>query len=77
LALAEPIVKPAGLPDPQVDGETRRVRYTVLPCSPLAVRVALAIPDALATVPGITAQEIEVVGYVRADDLSAPLTEGN
>ena len=66
--------------DLQVDDETGRVRYTFRPSSPLcplAVHLALGIRDAVAAVPGVTEQEIEVVGYVGADDLSALLKEGN
>ena len=64
--------------DLQVDDETGRVRYTFRPSSPLcplAVHLALGIRDAVAAVPGVTVQEIEVVGYVGADDLSALLKE--
>jgi len=64
--------------DLQVDDETGRVRYTFRPSSPLcplAVHLALGIRDAVAAVPGVTEQEIEVVGYVGADDLSALLKE--
>lgn len=64
--------------DLQVDDETGRVRYTFRPSSPLcplAVHLALGIRDAVAAVPGVTEQEIEVVGYVGADDLNALLKE--
>ena len=64
--------------DLQVDVETGRVRYTFRPSSPLcplAVHLALGIRDAVAAVPGVTEQEIEVVGYVGAQDLSALLKE--
>jgi len=64
--------------DLQVDDETGRVSYTFRPSSPLcplAVHLALGIRDAVAAVPGVTEQEIEVVGYVGADDLSALLKE--
>jgi metal-sulfur cluster biosynthetic enzyme len=62
----------------RVDGETGRVSYRFRPSSPLcplAVRLALDIRDALAGVPGVTEQEIEVVGYVGADGLNALLKE--
>jgi metal-sulfur cluster biosynthetic enzyme len=65
--------------DLQVDDETGRVRYTFRPSSPLcplAVHLALGIRDAVAAVPGVTEQEIEVAGYVGADDLNALLKEG-
>ncbi|MBN1135532.1 MAG: metal-sulfur cluster assembly factor [Anaerolineae bacterium] len=62
----------------RVDGETGRVSYKFRPSSPLcplAVHLALGIRDAVAGVPGVTAQEIEVVGYVGADELNALLKE--
>jgi metal-sulfur cluster biosynthetic enzyme len=62
----------------RVDGETGRVSYKFRPSSPLcplAVRLAVDIRDALAGVPGVTEQEIEVVGYVGADGLNALLKE--
>jgi metal-sulfur cluster biosynthetic enzyme len=58
----------------QVDGETRRVSYRFRPSSPLcplAVHLALGIREAVAGVPGVTEQEIDVVGYVGADGLNA------
>ena len=64
--------------DLQEDDETWRVRYTFRPSSPLcplAVHLALGIRDAVAAVPGVMEQEIEVVGYVGADDLNALLKE--
>jgi metal-sulfur cluster biosynthetic enzyme len=62
----------------QVDGETGRVSYRFRPSSPLcplAVHLTLGIRDAVAGVPGVTEQEIEVVGYVGADELNALLNE--
>jgi metal-sulfur cluster biosynthetic enzyme len=64
--------------DLQVDDETGCVRYRFRPSSPLcplAVHLALGIRDAVAAVPGVTEQEIEVVGYLGADDLRALLKE--
>jgi len=61
-----------------VDGETGRVRYRFRPSSPLcplAVHLALGIRDAVAGVPGVTGQQIEVVGYVGADELNDLLKE--
>jgi metal-sulfur cluster biosynthetic enzyme len=61
-----------------VDGETGRVGYRFRPSSPLcplAVHLALGIRSAVAGVPGVTEQEIEVVGYVGADELNALLRE--
>jgi metal-sulfur cluster biosynthetic enzyme len=62
----------------RVNGETGRVSYRFRPSSPLcplAVHLALEIRDAVAKVPGVTGQEIEVVGYVGADELNALLKE--
>lgn len=62
----------------RVDDETGRVSYRFRPSSPLcplAVHLALGIRDAVADVPGVSAQEIEVVGYVGADELNALLKE--
>jgi metal-sulfur cluster biosynthetic enzyme len=62
----------------RVDSETGAVRYRFRPSSPLcplAVHLALAIRDAVAGVPGVRTQDIEVVGYVGADDLNALLAE--
>jgi metal-sulfur cluster biosynthetic enzyme len=62
----------------RVDGGTGRVGYRFRPSSPLcplAVHLALAIREAVAGVPGVTEQEIEVVGYVGADELNALLQE--
>ena len=64
--------------DLEVDGETGRVCYKFRPSSPLcplAVHLTLEIRHAVADVPGITEQEIEVVGYVGADELNALLRE--
>jgi metal-sulfur cluster biosynthetic enzyme len=62
----------------RVDGETGRVQYRFRPSSPLcplAVHLALGIRAAVAGVPGVTGQEIEVVGYVGAQELNALLKE--
>lgn len=45
------------------------------PLCPLAVTLALEIKGAVAEVEGVTAQDIEVVGYVGADELNALLRE--
>jgi metal-sulfur cluster biosynthetic enzyme len=61
-----------------VDGETGRVHYRFRPSSPLcplAVHLAIGIRDAVAGVPGVTEQEIDVVGYVGADELNDLLKE--
>ena len=64
--------------DLEVDGETGRVCYKFRPSSPLcplAVHLTLEIRQAVAEFPGITEQEIEVVGYVGADELNSLLRE--
>ena len=64
----------------RVDGETGRVSYRFRPSSPLcplAVHLALSMREAVAWVPGVTEQEIEVVGYVGADELNDLLKEGS
>ena len=64
--------------DLQVDSETGRVRYRFRPSSPLcplAVALVLDIREAVARVPGVAEQEIEVVGYVGAEELNAMLKE--
>jgi metal-sulfur cluster biosynthetic enzyme len=62
----------------QIDDKTGRVSYRFRPSSPLcplAVHLALEIRGAVAEVPGVTEQEIEVVGYVGAEELNALLEE--
>jgi len=54
------------------------VRYKFRPSSPLcplAVSLALSIRKAVGQVEGVTGQEIEVVGYVRAAELNGMLRE--
>ena len=58
--------------------EDGAVRYKFRPSSPLcpiAVTLALEIKRAVAEVEGVTRQEIEVVGYIGADELNALLRE--
>jgi metal-sulfur cluster biosynthetic enzyme len=45
------------------------------PLCPLAIPLALSIRRAVAEVEGVTGQEIEVVGYVKAEELNALLRE--
>ena len=66
--------------DLEVDGNTGCVRFQFRPSSPLcplAVHLTLEIRRAVAEVSGVTEQEIEVVGYVGADELNAMLAEGS
>lgn len=53
--------------------ESGFVRYKFRPSSPLcpiAVPLSLMIRDAVATVPGVTGQDMEIVGYVQAEELT-------
>lgn len=71
------VVRMRLIEDLVVDG-TGVVRYTFRPSSPLcplAVVLALSIRQAVEEVEGVTGQEIEVVGYVRAGELNAMLRE--
>lgn len=64
--------------DMEVEGKTGCVRYRFRPSSPmcpLAVHLALEIRRAVAQVPGVKEQQIEVVGYVGAGELNALLKE--
>jgi metal-sulfur cluster biosynthetic enzyme len=70
------VVRMRLIEDLNVSGETGRVTYSFRPSSPfcpLAVHLALGIREAVAGVPGVTEQQIEVVGYVGADELNALL----
>ena len=54
------------------------VRYKVRPSSPLcplAVPLTLSIRQAVSEVEGVTGQEVEVVGTIRADEVNAILRE--
>jgi len=53
--------------------EEGRVSYTFHPSSPfcpLAVSLIQQIKQAVATVPGVTAQQIKITGYVAAEELT-------
>jgi metal-sulfur cluster biosynthetic enzyme len=58
--------------------EDGRVRYTFQPSSPLcpiAVYLVQQIKQAVAAVPGVTSQQIEVTGYVAAEELTKLINE--
>ena len=62
-----------------VDGKTGQMSYRFRPSSllcPLAVHLALDIRKAVAEVPRVTDQGIEIVGYIGADKLNNLLKEG-
>ena len=55
-----------------------RVQYKFRPSSPLcpiAIPLALMIQNAITSVPGVVAQEIEVVGFIQSEELTAILRE--
>ncbi len=54
------------------------VSYKFRPSSPLcpiAVPLSLMIQEAVASVPGVTGQDMEIVGYLQAEELTALLRE--
>ncbi len=72
------VVRMRLIEDLHVDLESGRVSYRFRPSSPLcplAVTLALTMRDAVAGVSGVTEQEIQVVGYVGAEELNALLRE--
>lgn len=55
-----------------------RVSYKFRPSSPLcplAVPLSLMIQEAVASVPGVTGQDMEIVGYIQSEELTALLRE--
>jgi len=69
------VVRMRLLEDLSVDDEGR-VSYKFRPSSflcPLAVPLSLEIQHAVAEVEGVTEQSMEIVGYIRADELTALL----
>lgn len=72
------VVRMRLIEDLTVDDDEGKVRYTFRPSSPfcpLAVSLGFAVRDAVREVVGVTGQEIEVAGYIRAEELSAMLQE--
>ena len=72
------VVRMRLIEDLEVDADTGRVSYRFRPSSPLcplAVPLALSIRRAVAEVSGVAGQEMEVVGYVGADELNAWLRQ--
>lgn len=58
--------------------ENGRVRYKFRPSSPLcpiAIPLSLLIQNAVASVPGVTGQDLEIVGYIQAKKLTSLLRE--
>jgi metal-sulfur cluster biosynthetic enzyme len=56
------------------------VHYTFRPSSPLcpvAVFLVQQIKQAITEVPGVTAQQIEVTGYIAADELTTLINKEN
>jgi metal-sulfur cluster biosynthetic enzyme len=58
--------------------ESGLVRYKFRPSSPLcpiAVPLSLMIREAVVAVPGVTGQDMEIVGYIQAEELTNLLRE--
>jgi metal-sulfur cluster biosynthetic enzyme len=58
--------------------ESGCVQYKFRPSSPLcpiAVPLSQMIQNAVASVPGVTGQDMEIVGYIQAEELNALLRE--
>jgi metal-sulfur cluster biosynthetic enzyme len=58
--------------------EDGRVTYKFRPSSPLcpiAVPLSVMIQNAVASVAGVSGQEMQVVGYIQAEELTALLRE--
>jgi metal-sulfur cluster biosynthetic enzyme len=58
--------------------ESGLVRYKFRPSSPLcpiAVPLSLMIREAVASVPGVTGQDMQIVGYIQAEELTNLLRE--
>ena len=73
----EDVVSMRLVEDLKVD-ESGHVSYTFRPSSvfcPIAVPLADAIQRAVAQVEGVTAQDVNVVGFIQSDDLIAWLRE--
>ena len=66
------VVRMRLIEDLEIDSEGE-VRYTCRPSSvlcPIAVYLLLQIKGAVAEVPGVAAQKIQVAGYVAAEELT-------
>jgi len=71
------VVRMRLIEDLQVD-DAGHVSYTFRPSSvfcPIAVPLADAIQRAVAEVPGVTAQEVKVIGFALSDELTAWLKQ--
>jgi metal-sulfur cluster biosynthetic enzyme len=71
------VVRMRLIEDLDVD-ERGLVRYKFRPSSPLcpiAVPLSLMIRDAVAAVPGVSGQDMEIVGYIQAEELTNLLRE--
>ena len=58
--------------------ESGLVRYKFRPSSPLcpiAVPLSLMVQEAIATVPGVTRQDMEIGGYIQAEELTNIMRE--
>jgi metal-sulfur cluster biosynthetic enzyme len=58
--------------------ENGKVQYKFRPSSPLcpiAVPLSVMIQEAVASVPGVLVQDMEIVGYIQAEEVNALLRE--
>lgn len=71
------VVRMRLIEDLSVD-ESGHVQYKFRPSSPLcpiAVPLSLMIQNAVASVEGVTGQEMEIVGYIQSEELNELLRE--
>jgi metal-sulfur cluster biosynthetic enzyme len=71
------VVRMRLIEDLEVNGDGR-VTYKFRPSSPLcpiAVPLSVMIQNAVASVSGVSGQEMQVVGYIQAEELTALLRE--
>ena len=58
--------------------ENGKVTYKFRPSSPfcpIAVPLSMSIHDTIADVPGVTGQDLEIVGYIQAEELTELLRQ--
>jgi metal-sulfur cluster biosynthetic enzyme len=58
--------------------ENGKVKYKFRPSSPfcpIAVPLSMSIHNAIADIPGVTRQDLEIVGYIQAEELTELLRQ--
>jgi metal-sulfur cluster biosynthetic enzyme len=58
-----------------IDGHASYKFRPSSPLCPIAVPLSLMIQEAIASVPGVTGQDMEIVGYIQSEELTALLRE--